>query len=377
MKMKKRLFRLTAILIITLMLTSSALAAGSVRADFPEAPAEAAALKTPDGYNEHDYAAVCAFLEQTDPDGITNGTKLSADYDPLDPSTWGMNAQGEPRFRWTGEGELRLEEVSCNAVRGMLYGTLDLNGCTSLKTADIAFSALTTANFGACAALESLVINNNRISHISVDMCSSLRLLNTAGNALTELDVSCCPALRFLECRWNQIRDLDLANCPELTVLICTDNCLKELDLSNNPLLGCVRLLRIVDAGQQYVSCYLAEDPEYTGTPTYFISADCYESCGEFGSWYTMDGRLITSERAYTPVPEDGGVFIARYNESGTAPGDANNDGEVDVSDALLIMRAAMDLIPQQPRSAMDVDGDGEVSAVDAILIMRRAMDLY
>ena len=70
-------------------------------------------------------------------------------------------------------------------------------------------------------------------------------------------------------------------------------------------------------------------------------------------------------------------MFIARYNESGTAPGDANNDGEVDVSDALLIMRAAMDLIPQQPRSAMDVDGDGEVSAVDAILIMRRAMDLY
>lgn len=373
----KKLFRaLTALIISALMLASAALTALTALADC-SAAADTAALKTPEGYNAHDFAAVSAFLEQTDPDGIRNGTKLNADYDPLDPTTWGEDAQGEPRFRWAGEDELRLEEVSCHAVRGMLYGVLDLNACDALKTVDIAYSAITSANLGACTALETLIINNNHLSYISLDMCSSLRLLNTAGNTLTELDVSCCPVLRFLECRWNQIHDLDLSACPELTVLICTDNCLKEIDLSNNPLLGCVRLLRIVDAGQQYVSCFFADDPEYTSTPEYFISADCYESCGTFGSWYTMDGRIITSERAYTPVPEDGGVFIARYNENGLTPGDANYDGDVDISDALLIMRAAMELIPQQPFAAMDVDGDGEVSTVDAILIMRRAMDIF
>ena len=44
---------------------------------------------TTEGYNDHDYQKLVAFLEQTDEEGVKNGEKLSEDYDPNDPETWG------------------------------------------------------------------------------------------------------------------------------------------------------------------------------------------------------------------------------------------------------------------------------------------------
>lgn len=57
--------------------------------------------------------------------------------------------------------------------------------------------------------------------------------------------------------------------------------------------------------------------------------------------------------------------------------GDADGDGEVTVTDALLTMRFAMGILESLPcPENADYDGDGEVSVTDALLIMRLAMGL-
>ena len=58
--------------------------------------------------------------------------------------------------------------------------------------------------------------------------------------------------------------------------------------------------------------------------------------------------------------------------------GDANGDGRVDVSDALLILRWTMGLIGDDALdlSVSDFDGSGTVNTSDALMVLRRAMGL-
>ena len=86
---------------------------------------------------------------------------------------------------------------------------------------------------------------------------------------------------------------------------------------------------------------------------------------------------MISDYAVFTPQPEDGGVFIARFSVGSIQPGDANGDGSVGMPDALLVLRASMGLITPQHSSAMDVNGDGSITAADAVLITRRAMNLF
>lgn len=332
-------------------------------------------LDVPEGYDPHDYQKAVAFLEQSDAYGVKNGTKISPAYIPGDPESW--NFSGEA-FVWTEvSGVKMLESVNCPSVPGRLAGALDLAGCSALTSVDCSDSSLVSADLSGCAALDSLVIKNNSLESLDVGGCASLRLLNFASNFVGALDVTDCTSLRCLECRWNLIPELDLSACPGLTVLICTDNRMKTLDLSNNPLLGCVRFLRMADAGQQFISCFIATDPEYSDLNEYFISADCYEGCSFFGGWFTEDGRLLSEYTAYVPKPVDGGSFAARFELDGTKPGDADDSGEVDITDALCILRAAMGLAANPNTASFDVNGDGEVTLYDAMLILRRAMGLF
>ena len=62
---------------------------------------------------------------------------------------------------------------------------------------------------------------------------------------------------------------------------------------------------------------------------------------------------------------------------SGGVSGDANGDGTVDVTDALLVLRYAMGLIDGLPgMDACDVNGDGVVNMTDALIILRMALGI-
>ena len=342
------------------------------------AAAVSADARAPEGYNDHDYQKIAAFLEIEDEYGVKNGMKLTTAYDPLDPESWNAGHEDAPRIEWTeAGGEMRLMRVNCPSVPSRLFGSLDLDGCAALEYVDVGDSAIESVDAGGCALLDTLICKNNQLTSIDVSGCSSLRLLNCANNQLAALSVSDCPSLRFLECRWNRITSLNTSANPLLSVLICTDNCLKTLDLSANPLLGCVSFLRMVDGGGQYISCFIARDPEYSPINEFFISADCYDSCGSFAGWFTADGRFLWGHTTYVPQPEDGGVFVARFEIIGPMPGDADGDGEVTATDALLILRASMSIISGNTGCGYDVNGDGSVELTDALLVLRRVMGLF
>ena len=87
-------------------------------------------------YDEHDAAALSAFFEQTDPEGVKNGEKLFEGYAPDDPSTWTGRSDfvddRPERIIWNGEGKVKQLSLGCKAAD--LYGTLDVSGCTALLT---------------------------------------------------------------------------------------------------------------------------------------------------------------------------------------------------------------------------------------------------
>ena len=69
------------------------------------------------------------------------------------------------------------------------------------------------------------------------------------------------------------------------------------------------------------------------------------------------------------------GWYETLVNETPALMGDVNGDGELNVTDALLVLRFSMGLVSSLPDpSAADVDGSGNIDTLDALLILRAAM---
>ena len=88
----------------------------------------------------------------------------------------------------------------------------------------------------------------------------------------------------------------------------------------------------------------------------------------DFLGWY-CDGALISTER--TCEVFDGGNYVACYG------GDADGNGSVTVTDAIIVLREAMGLGRDGEVSPMlDVNGSGSVDVSAAIMILRFAMGI-
>ena len=72
--------------------------------------ADAAEVSVPEGYIEHDYLKLYAFLETADADGVKNGKKLNENYDPADPTTWGTTVEDDE------EGQSTITWMEWNTV---------------------------------------------------------------------------------------------------------------------------------------------------------------------------------------------------------------------------------------------------------------------
>lgn len=87
-----------------------------------------------------------------------------------------------------------------------------------------------------------------------------------------------------------------------------------------------------------------------------------------FHEYYLWDETYVVQTVAVAPVPE-----IPDFT-----PGDVNDNGEIDLTDALLALRGAMGIIELPPAMTMaaDVSGDGEVTLEDALRILRFGMGI-
>lgn len=93
----------------------------------------------------------------------------------------------------------------------------------------------------------------------------------------------------------------------------------------------------------------------------------------EFRWEYTKDSSVNNGDDCVKVME----VKVDTDGTPGGMLGDVNNDGAVDVTDALLVLRYSMSIISSLPRLDMaDVNGDSSVDLTDALLILRKAMGI-
>ena len=102
----------------------------------------------------------------------------------------------------------------------------------------------------------------------------------------------------------------------------------------------------------------------------------------------SMPGKTVTladgTEAEYEHVvegyenPYGEGRIVILEDELSDTIGDANGDGEVDLEDALLVMRAVLDIqqLSENNASFCDVNGDGVLTFADALIILRVVLGL-
>ena len=367
----------------------------------------------PEGYNEDDYNAIASFLETEDENGVKNGSWFP-DYDVNDPSTWIIfdDDGGAYCILWSSDYEYDLvdgeERLVCVSLPNQYYpfisiypeytgmvGSLDLRCCHYLEfvnvqgtrvselllppevsdIVNIAESCVTEidlsmcsqllnfdgfyyawhdqtldhVDFSGCTSLGSIDLDSSNVSYVNVAGLENLFSLNLRGNHLTELDLSGCSSLIYLNCAMNELKQIDTSDCISIPI-----------DLIEAEGSG------FVGINYSNYSAFLFAEPE---------------DGAEFLGWYTEEGEYLSAEAYGFDIMDFIGtetVFIARFAEVEPVVGDIDGDGEVSMADALMALRAGMELIELTPEQAeaADVNGDGEVDLVDALIILRISMGI-
>lgn len=206
--------------------------------------AEAAVLASrdtrdiPAGYNLYEYERILDFLEWRDEgSSIRNGNRLSPNYDPWDPATWGWK-NGSPRFQWqTYDGEKHLVRIDVTQASGQLTGGLDLIDFPILNFVDCSnnFIVVKVANDPSLVHLD---CHNNREIYSSIDVSASVDLeyLDCKSAYRRELDLRSNTELRYLNC--SEVTALDISACTKLEHLGASyTGSIEEMDISHLPLL--------------------------------------------------------------------------------------------------------------------------------------------
>ncbi|MBQ7060973.1 MAG: hypothetical protein IJM85_04230, partial [Clostridia bacterium] len=297
-------------------------------------PAFEGVRTVPEGYNEHDYQKCLAFLETEDENGVKNGEKLSEDYDPMDPGTWGVHMESDPYDWWeeyevdnfifteTGAG-LRIESFWCVGIGAV--GPLDVSGCTALKKLYCAYNDITEVTVSGCCALENLSCGSCGLTELDLSDNTALLRLSCANAPITELDLTHNTALVHLYLDRNPLTELDLSNNTELHDLICEHTLIRTLDLSNCRYMP-VRCITAEGSGSIGIRCDTLFYKDSLGRPERLspepasIQAYPYEGA-EFLGWY-LDGVTYFGSDSVCYIGDyySGRTFTARFSDGITVP---------------------------------------------------------
>ena len=152
-----------------------------------------------------------------------------------------------------------------------------------------------------------------------------------------------------------------------------------------------------VPGGGRMTFMMVAQDPNYPGDPVgVYVSDDGGESWSSELGYFISEPDIQTREidlSAY--AGKDIKLAFRHYNVTDcfsvnidavivyppeinvTLPGDYDCSGTVDVTDAIMTLRAAMNLLEPSPQSLLyaDMDVDGVLTVSDAITILRTALN--
>lgn len=160
-----------------------------------------------DGYNDHDFAKLRAFLEQESSQaGNTNGKVLNWGYNTDDPSTWSVT--------WSGGSPKRVTDINWRLKN--IAGNLDVSGCTALTEIDCYSNKLQALDVSGCTALTEIKCNDNQLLALDISTNSLLETIYYGHNQLASLPLDTNTKLKEVYCEYNQLTSLDVSMCPNL-----------------------------------------------------------------------------------------------------------------------------------------------------------------
>ena len=187
-----------------------------------------------------DVSRLKSFLEQTDSNGVKNGTKINSSYNANDTSTW-------TGVTWSEVNGVK-QVTGINWAGKSLEGGLNLSGCTALTYVDVGHvytdklysNCLTSLNLTGCTALTTLNCEDNLLTSLDVSKNTALTWLkcgnnDNSHNKITTLNVSQNTALTYLNCmNISTLKSLDVSKNTALTTLDVNFLELYSIDVSNN-----------------------------------------------------------------------------------------------------------------------------------------------
>lgn len=290
-----------------------------------------------------DYdAPYIAFLQQTNPDGVTNEEEIEAAkqraFDAFDGIILGPTNDGwshispiftggdyvlTARFWYQYQCLPRDTKIGLITIRPDLYGPFNVSG-TPIQQISIDADCRT------------------HISSVIVDNCTSL-------NTLSFMNQEYCTEVSALNC--PSLNSVSLKNCGLKKVSVKKRGFSKPLTLLSfgNGTVGMHNVSYALDTNEMFVLATPAEGESFIG-------------------WYA-DGALVSTELEYKQT--GGGKLYACF------AGDADGNGQINTVDATLIMRAALGYGSSVDNlSMLDVDVDGTVAVADALAVARLALGL-
>lgn len=193
---------------------------------------------------------------------------------------------------------------------------------------------------------------------------SDLRYFKSELNHLIGINLSNCSDLEGVRCTGDLMREAIFDNCPNLKSLYLSSNIMQIVRFAPY---GMEKSITIDILGKEttdleviYRSSNEAKELE--------VSEDSLNE-GTFLGWYA-DGEFVTSNTVYK-----GSIPEARL--TAVFAGDVNNDQKINSADAVIIMRAALNLGTENYNGDLcDVDANGIINVADAVNVMRFALNL-
>ena len=127
---------------------------------------------------------------------------------------------------------LRIAQLEDNIIFD-----LDLSDCTALTDLMLAVNQLPSIDLSNCRSLVHAHLRSNPMKDVTLDLsgCPELATIDIAENDMAGIDVSGCPKLEELRARYNKLTTIDVTKNPKLRVLELFSNQLSALDVTKNP----------------------------------------------------------------------------------------------------------------------------------------------
>ena len=265
---------------------------------------------------------------------------------------------GNASINTNGDTEIQTSEASgySGSINVNSQSISDLTGIeafTNIPTLLCANNQLTTLDVSSNIALTYIVCDDNMITNLDLSNNTALTSVLCDNNQLTALNLTNCTSLEYIECYNNQISSLNVSTNSSLEELYCNNNQLTSIDISANSSLTNISCgdnqltsLNLANGnntnmdGGAYANVWALNNPNLTCIQkdvgyipdSYYWNVDAIASYSDncASTPCTVNIPDANFKNALVngfvwDIDCDGKIFI---------PVDANNDGEIQVSEA-------------------------------------------